>query len=196
MRSSAGSTGLRATESAALSSSTSSLSSSSGTPEQQHPSFEHQDGGEELAQIPLTRKVSGFRSALEEQDNDKEPGYRVNIRAKDAGICKRTPLRHERVNVKDDAPLAVNGCNVSSPGSITQHGTVSGGLSGTAGTPRLKLKLLAVHPALASLIERCGFNAQLQLTFKPGGKSMGRCFDCCLSLFVALLLFFTIDPPC
>jgi hypothetical protein len=85
---------------------------------------------------------------------------------------KQTPLKHERVSIcAESPPDAALAYNSSSPGA---GGTGSSAFSAGDGTPRLKLKLVASHPALAQLIERCGFNALLQLTFKPGGKSMGR----------------------
>ena len=85
---------------------------------------------------------------------------------------KQTPLKHERISVAAESPPDAHAYNSSSPGAAGNSSSV---FSAGDGTPRLKLKLLASHPALAQLIERCGFNAQLQLTFKPGGKSMGRC---------------------
>ena len=94
--------------------------------------------------------------------------HRVEHRV--AAKSQQTPLRHERVDVKADANMTAD--SQLSPGSGT-HGISAAGAGQLGGTPRLKLKLLASHPVLAQLIERCGFNAQLQLTFKPGGKSMG-----------------------
>jgi len=100
-----------------------------------------------------------------------------------------TPIKHERVDVTAESPSGANNYSISSPCGSCHQGTsiVTGAVDGT---PRLKLKLQASHPALAQLIERCGFNAQLQLTFKPGGKSMGRycvaaCVCCTLPAFSA-----------
>ena len=90
---------------------------------------------------------------------------------------KQTPLKHERISVTAESPPDAQAYNSSSPGAAGNSSSV---FSAGDGTPRLKLKLSASHPALAQLIERCGFNAQLQLTFKPGGKSMGRCVCVCV----------------
>ena len=90
---------------------------------------------------------------------------------KAAAMDKRTPLKHERVVVTVESPPDGLCSAANSPTSLGP-----GGYAVQEGTPRLKLKLTAVHPALTQLIQRCGFNAQLQLTFKPGGKSIGRYF--------------------
>jgi len=91
---------------------------------------------------------------------------------KAAAMDKRTPLKHERVVVVTAESPPDGLCSAAnSPTSLGPDGYAV-----QEGTPRLKLKLTAVHPALTQLIQRCGFNAQLQVSFNPGGKSIGRYF--------------------
>jgi hypothetical protein len=91
-----------------------------------------------------------------------------------AAKMKRTPLKHERIVVAAESPPDAQLYVANSPASNGPDGTNAGGYAVQGCSHRLKLKLTAVHPVLTLLMQRCGFNAQLQLTFKPRGKSMGR----------------------
>ena len=102
--------------------------------------------------------------------------WRASDAAAVSTASKQTPLKHERVSLTAESPPDALSYNSSSPGNPAKSSSV---FSAGDGTARLKLKLSASHPALGQLIERCGFNAQLQLTFKPGGKSMGRYCSTC-----------------
>lgn len=122
-------------------------------------------------------------SASQNRDNASDASASVFAAA---AKMKRTPLKHERIVVAAESPPDAQWYAANSPASNGPDGTNAGGYAVQEGTPRLKLKLTAVHPVLTLLMQRCGFNAQLQLTFKPRGKSMGR-FLKALSVFLSSL---------